>query len=74
MEKNKTIKLDSKTKQVLAKFIRAARHARNLFMPVENGLTVEEVRGDAVEAESFAQITLGTETYREIEKIAFNGK
>jgi len=59
---------DKKIKEVIAAFIKVARHVRNYPHPE---LPIERLRSEAVEAEALADQILGRDEYEKICKIAF---
>ena len=61
-------KLDMKTKKVLAKFVKAARYARNFGGP---NLPVEQLRIAGVEAETELEYVFGVKTANQISSMAF---
>jgi hypothetical protein len=60
--------MNKEEKEMIALFIKVARHARNFPHPQ---IPIERLRREAVEAEQFAEGVMGRELYEKISEIAF---
>jgi hypothetical protein len=63
--------MEAKEIQMIANFIKLARHTRNYNLPPENGITAGQLRSEAVQAEVFAEQLLGKKVMEKVYKIAF---
>jgi hypothetical protein len=60
--------MNKEEKEMIALFIKVARHARNFPHPQ---IPIERLRREAVEAEQFAEGVMGRELYEKVSEIAF---